>query len=239
MPSSTQQILDQFHIVRRQKDTALRELSQAQETITVLDAELTALKYHGDLAYAKVADEQGVSKRQIERTPEVKSTGATAWIDDIWLCSPENTNLLGPAEKAWQENLHNPQSAILLVTKALKTKPVKKDRLLCKLFMAAVQLFAGSLEPACALVNECIKECEADPRFTEIVGMACYLRGRIFVAMKIFPAAHWDFSMAVLTKGYHEQAKTWQGFCESLIIEAEGENSTQYDTESISEASGI
>ena len=224
-----QQLLDQFEIVRRQRDSALRELSQAQDTIIALEAELTAVKYHGDLAYAKVADEQGISKRQLEPKSEVKSTNAAPLIDDIWLCSPESANLLGPAEEAWQNNLHNPQSAILLVTEALKTKPVRKDRLTCKLFIAAIQFSAGMLEPACALVNECINEAGTDPRYKDLAGIAFYIRGRIFVAMKIYPAAHWDFSMAVLTKGYHEQVKKWQGYCETCILEGEGQESIQED----------
>jgi hypothetical protein len=223
MTSFRQQILDQFEIVRRQRDAALWELSQAHETITILEAELTAAKYYGDLAYAKVADEQGVSKRQIERSPEVTTTNTVAWIDDIWLCSSDSTSILAPAEEAWRKNLHNPQSAILQVTEALKTKPVKRDRITCKLFMAAIQLSAGSLEAACALVNDCIKECGVDPRFRDIAGIAYYIRGRIFLAMKIFPSAHWDFSMAVLTKGYHGQVKKWQGYCETCLFEGEGQ----------------
>jgi hypothetical protein len=234
MPASKHQILDQFHVVRRQRDTALRELSQAQETIAILDAELTALKYHGDLAYAKVADEQGVSKRQIERAPDVKFLDSTAWIDDIWFCSPENAKLLGPAEKEWKEHVHNPQAAIILVTEALKTNPIKQDRLTCKLFMAAIQFEAGQLEPACALVNECIRECGTDPRFKDTLGLASYIRGRIFVAMAIYPPAHWDFSVAVFTKNYHEQAIKWQGFCESLILQDEGLDPNEGDSESTS-----
>ncbi len=234
MTSSKQQILDHFEIICRQRDAALRELSQAQETITLLEAELTAVKYYGDLAYAKVADEQGVSKRQIERNPEVKVKDATAWIDGIWLCSPENTNILAPAEVAWAQNLHNPQSAILLVTEALKTKPVKKDHVRCKLFMAAIQFSAKVLEPACALVNDCINECGTDPRFKDIAGIAYYIRGRIFLEMKIYPSAHWDFSMAVLTKDYHEQVKKWQGYCETCIFDGEGEGAIQEGVESSS-----
>lgn len=232
MASHKQKVLDQFEIIRRQRDAALRELSQAQEIITLLEAELTAAKYYGDLAYAKVADEQGISKRQIERTPEVKVTDATTWIDDIWLCTPENSNILGLAELSWAKNLHNPQSAILLVTEALKTISVTKDRVRCKLFLAALQFAAKALEPACALVNECIKECGTDPRFKDIAGIAYYIRGRIFLALKIYPSAHWDFSIAVFTKGYHEQVKKWQGYCETCILEGEGESGIQEDNES-------
>lgn len=224
-----QQILDQFEVVRRQRDSALKELSQAQDTITALEAEMTAVKYHGDLAYAKVADEQGISKRQFEPKPEGKTTNAAPWIDEVWLCNPEHANLLGRAEEAWQNNLHNPQSAILLVTEALKTKSVKKDRLTCNLFMAAIQFSAGKLEPACALVNEVINEAGTDPRYKDLAGIAFYIRGRIFAAMKIYPGAHWDFSMAVLTKGYHEQAKKWQGYCETCILEEEGRETIQED----------
>ena len=239
MSSSKYQILDQFHIIRRQRDTALRELSQAQEAIAILDAELTALKYHGDLAYAKVADEQGISKRQIERTPESKSMNSAAWIEDIWFCDPENAKLLGSAEKEWKEHVHNPQAAILLVTEALKTNPIKRDRLSCKLFTAAIQFLAGTLEPACALVNECIRECGIDPRFKDTLGLAYYIRGRIFVAMGIYPPAHWDFSVAIFTKNYHEQAIKWQGCCESLILQAEGVQPSEDDTESTSGNSSI
>jgi hypothetical protein len=241
MVSTKQQILDQFEIVRRERDGALKQLSQAQETITLLEAELAAVKYYADIAYAKVVDEQGISKRRVERTPGVTVTNATAWIDDIWLCSSDITNALGAAEQAWENNLHNPQSAILLVTKVLKANPTKKDRLICKLFIAAIQFSAGTLEPACAAVNECIHECGTDPRFKDIAGIAYYIRGRIFVAMKIYPAAHWDFSIAVLTKGYHEQVKKWQGFCETWIREGEGEGggeeATEEDVESNSEES--
>lgn len=221
MSSSVEQILDQFHIVCRQRDSLSKQLSQTKDMVKLLEAEIAALKYHADLALAKAADEQGLSKGQIERTSGVKFIGPAAWIHDIWFCNPKNADLLGLAEKAWQENMQNPQSAILLITEALKTKLIKKDRVLCKLFLVAIQLFAASLEPAYALANECIEECRSDPRFTDLVGVACYLRGRIFLAMKIYPEAHWDFSMAVLTPGYHEQAKRWQGHCQSLLLEVE------------------
>lgn len=226
MATSKQQILDQFEIVRRERDAALRDLSQAQETIALLEAEIVAIKYYADLAYAKVADGQGMSKRQSERKAEVTVTREKMWIDDIWLRSAEHSNILRPAEEAWEKHLHNPQPAILLVTEALKTNPVKRDRLRCKLFLAAIQFSATSLEPACALVNECIQECGTDPRFKDIAGIAYYIRGRIFEAMKIYPNAHWDFSMAVLTKDYHDQVKKWQGHCASCILEAEGEEET-------------
>ena len=236
MATSKQQILDQFEIVRRQRDSALRDLSYAQETIALLEAELTGVKYHGDLAYAKVADEQGISKRQIERSPGVSVTTATTWIDGVWLCSPDKTNILRLAEEAWEQNLHNPQSALLLVTEALKAGPVKKDRLRCMLFTAAVQLSARSLEPACAMVNECIHECGTDPRFNDIAGIAYYIRGRILLALKHYPSAYWDFSRAVLTKGYHEKVKKWQGYCETCILEGEGAEAVR-DVESSPEDS--
>jgi hypothetical protein len=235
MPSLKQQVLDQFEIVRRQRDEALKDLSQAQETIAILEAELAAIKYYGDLTYAKVAHEQGITKAQVDRSHQVTITSATIWIDNIWLCSSEDNGILAPAEKAWEGNLHNPQLAIILVTQALRTKPVKKDRLKCKLFMAAIQLSAGSLESACAGVNECIHECGNDPRFKDLAGIAYYIRGRIFVAMKLFPPAHWDFSKAVLTKGYHEQVKKWQGYCETCILEGEGEEVVGDDVDSITE----
>ncbi len=223
MTSIRQQILDQFEVVRRQRDEARNDLSQAQETITLLEAELAAAKYYGDLAYAKVAHEQGISKKQIERTPEVNVSSATTWIDDIWLCTSDHTDILQSAEEAWANNLHNPQSAVLLATEALRTKPTLKDRLRCKLLMVAIQASAGLPEPACAGVNECIRECGTDPRFKDIAGIAYYIRGRIFLAMEYYRLAHWDFSRAVFTKDYHEQVKKWQGYCETCILEGKGE----------------
>jgi hypothetical protein len=237
MPSLKQQVLDQFEIVRRQRDEALKDLGLAHETIAILEAELAAIKYYGDLTYAKVAHEQGITKAQVDRSHQATIANAMVWIDDIWLCSSEDTDILRPAERAWEANLHNPQSAILLVAQALKTKPAKKDRLKCKLFMAAIQLSAGSLESACAGVNECIHECGTDPRFRDLAGIAYYIRGRIFLAMKLFPPAHWDFSKAVLTKGYHEQVKKWQGYCETCILEGEGEEVVEDDVESTAEDS--
>ncbi|ERF68278.1 hypothetical protein EPUS_02734 [Endocarpon pusillum Z07020] len=222
MTSIKQQILDQFEVVRRHRDEAQNDLSQAQETITLLEAELAAVKYYGDLAYAKVTEEQGISKKQIEHTPEVKVSNAATWIDDVWFCTSDHTDILRPAEEAWAKNLHNPQSAILLVTEALKTKPAKKDRLRCKLLMVAIQVSAGLPEPACAGVNECINECGTDPRFKDIAGIAYYIRGRIFLALEYYRLAHWDFSRAVFTKGYHEQVKKWQGYCETCILEGKG-----------------
>lgn len=235
MTSYSQQILDQFEVVRRERDAAVRELSRAQETITVLEAEVTAIKYHGDLAYAKVADEQGMSKRQIERSPpEVKLTSATLWIGDIWMCTLENINILRPAEEAWRMNFANPQQAIVLATEALKTNLVKKERLRCKLFMSAIQFSAGSLEQACAMANDCIRECGTDPRYKNVAGIAYYIRGRIFMEMKLYSNAHWDFSMAVFTEGYHEQVKKWQGYCASRMLEEEGRETGEEDVASTS-----
>lgn len=235
MSSLKYQILDHFEIVRRERDDALRRLSQAEETIRLLEAEVTTVKYHGDIAYAKVADEQGMSKSQIERIPFVEVTDSTAWIDEIWLCSPENKNLLGSVEEKWREHPQNPQSAIILATKLSDTKPVKQDRLKCKLLLAAVQFSAGSLELACALANDCIRDCGTEPRFKDIAGIGHYIRGRVFAAMKLFLNAHWDFSMAVHTKGYHDKVKNWQGFCDTCIVEENAEEMIPDDDRSSSE----
>lgn len=239
MTTAKQQLFDLFEIIRRERDSALNGLSQAQETITLLEAEMTAAKYHADLAYAHVADEQGISKRQIERTTEPKAINSPAWINDIWLCDPANTDILGPAEEAWQANIHNPQSAILLVTEVLKTIEVTRDRLTCLLFQSAIQFSAGMLEPACASVNECINQCGTDPRYKDLAGIALYIRGRIFVAMKFYQVAHWDFSKAVFTKGYQEQVKKWQGYCETCILESEVQKAVRKGVESITMDSNI
>jgi hypothetical protein len=237
MSSLKDQILDQFEMVRRERDLALKRLKQAEETITLLEAEITASKYHGDLAYAKVAAERSLSKSQIGRPARVESTKPTVWIDEIWLCSSETAALLGHAEESWRNSLQNPQAAILLATQAAEKNLIKIERLRCKLFLAAVQFSAGSLELACTLATECIDECGIEPRFREIAGIGHYIRGRVFMAMDVYLSAHWDFSIAVHTEGYHDKIKKWQGLCESYGTEAEISEAIEHDDGSISDES--
>lgn len=230
MSSVAEQVSDQFELIRRQRDAALRDLNQAQELNHILQAEIKTLRYHGDLAMGRLGNELALSKQQLDRPLEVKVDAPAEWIGNWWLCTEDTTSVLFAAESAWREDQSNPQSAINLASTALKTNLKMKERLRCRLFIAAVQLSVAQLVEACAIVNECIKDCGTDPRYRELFAVACYLRGRILTEMNVLYHAHWDFSIALLSSDYHEEAKLWQSRCEACILAYENGEMTPVDS---------
>ncbi len=80
-------------------------------------------------------------------------------------------------------------------------------------------LSSGQIEIACANANEALRECGNNFLNRRLAGIAYYLRGRVFLQLKNFPQAYWDFSLAVLTPGYHEKAKHFQQYTENMILQ--------------------
>ena len=219
MPSLKQQLHDTFQALVRERDQLRLEVSQAQEIITLLETEVNAIKFHGDAAFAKVAETREIVRHTFELVPEQSS--ACYWIKDLWLSDSSNAPLLGEAETAWNENTANPQKALNIVGKVLKGSIKQSERIKCNLFVAAVMLASGKTEEACAGANEMLHLCGNDLRYRHLAGIAHYLRGHVFLEIKSHRQAYWDFCLAAFTPGYHERVKLFQQYTENLIIQEE------------------
>lgn len=215
--SLKQQLYDIFQSLVKERDQLRLEVAQAHETINLLETEINAIKSCGDGAFAKVAHIREVSRHTFELVDE--STSGSHWLKDIWLSEPNNAVLLGEAESSWRENMTNPQKALNIVGQLLKRTTEKSERIKCSLFMSAIMLAKGKTEESCAGVNDVLHQCGNDFEYKHLAGVAHYLRGRVFIEIKSFRQAYWDFSMAVFTPGYHERVKHFQQYAENRILQ--------------------
>ena len=219
MATLKKQLYDIFQAILRQRDQARVEITRAQETIALLEAEIAALKFRADDAFARVAVQQGSLRHQGDIPAE--SPPGTHWISDLWLSTTKDRTLLGEAEGAWERNLSNAQEALNVVAKLVRENTSVRERIKCALFVCAVLLANGRKEEACANANEALRLCGTDFRYKHLAGIAHYLRGRVFLEIQSLRLAYWDFSLAIFTGGYHERAKFFQNLTESQIMQQE------------------
>ena len=216
MTSLKQELYNTFQSLINQRDRLRLELVHAQETISLLETEYNAAKYHGDEAFAQVADQLGVARHRFQPPDSIP---ATRWLDDLWLSVPDNATLLGAAEVAWEQNMTNPQTALNIVAQVLKGNTKTHEKIKCTLLISAIMLSSGQIEIACANANEVLRECGKNFFYRHLAGIAYYLRGRVFLELKCFRQAYWDFSLAVFTPGYHEKSKHFQQYTENMILQ--------------------
>ena len=215
MASSTQWVVQEIVGLRRERDLALRRLSQAQEVIDLLEADIASLKCWANLEYAGIVEKS----RGQAAAPVDDGYDGTAWVHELWLCGLKENTILEEAEMIWTEEVPNPEGALVIADDLLSQGPLVKDALRCKLFIAAVLASTGALDEACKICSECLRECGQEPRFQDFIGLALYIRGRVCCAIGLHKKAHWDFSRAIFTPHYHEKIKKWQGLAESWYLE--------------------
>lgn len=224
MPSLKQELFATFQSVLRQRDQARLGLARANETVSLLEAEIAAVKYHGDAAFAQLAEQQGIPRHRPQLDPD--SDPGSYWIDGVWLAGQEeNADLLGAAERSWKTNLMNPQESLNMAGLAAKGTANKADKIKCTLIVAAIKIASGQTgqtEVAGGLANEALAECETDFRFRQLAGMAHWIRGHVFLKLGCLNQAYWDFSLALFTRGYHDQAKYYQMYTENRILQRDG-----------------
>jgi hypothetical protein len=216
MTSLKRELYDTFQSLVNDRDQLRLEIAQAQETISILETEINAIKFHGDAAFAKMADKLEVTRHTFELVTE--STSDSYWLKDIWLSDAKSATLLGEAEAAWRENISNPQQALDIVERVFKRVTNKCERIKCNLFVSAVMLAIGKTEEACASANEALHQCGDDFNYKHLAGIAHYLRGRVFLEIQSFRQAYWDLSLAVFTPCYHERAKHFQQYTENRLL---------------------
>lgn len=221
MTSLKRELYETFRCLINDQDQLRLELSQAQETISLLETEINAINFHGDAAFAKIVDEMDIKRHTFELVTD--SISGSHWLSDIWLSEPSNAALLGEAEAAWKENMMDPQNALAVVGKVMKEINKTSERIRCNLFVAAVMLAMGKTEEACATANEVLHQCGTNFRRRHLAGIAHYLRGRIFLEIQSFRQAYWDFSLAVLTPGYHERVKHFQQYTENCCLQEQNQ----------------
>ena len=194
-------------------------LHDAKETIAMQDAELVHLKICAESAFNTTRRErQWPTLSSATEVTHIKHNDSNLWIDDIWLCTPQNSRVLAEAEQAWMQNPTNPQAALNIICLIRKRLDMgKHDRILCMLLEAAVLLSGGRLEESCARANIAMNECGFDRPFREFRAIAHFLRGRYLLERQDFTAAFWDFSVAVRAEGYRDRAKDFRQEAELFI----------------------
>lgn len=226
MTSLKRELYDSFQSLSKEGDRLRLELARAQDTISILETEIDAIKFHADAAFAKMAEQMKVPRHTFELTTD--TIPGSSWLKDIWLSQPSNVDLLGDAEAAWKEKLTDPREALHIAAQVCSETTNRSDVMMCSLFVAAAMLATGKTEEACAYANEVLRESGNHCHYKYIAGIAHYLRGRVFLEMHSFRQAYWDFSLAVFTPGYHERAKHFQKYSEMCCMDEEirGQRST-------------
>lgn len=126
----------------------------------MLEAELNTATFHGDKAFSQVSEQLGVGRYKFPLIAD--SVPAARWVDDLWLSVPENAELLGEAEEACEKSMTNPQKALNLIARVLKTNIKRDEKIKCTLFYAAIMLSSGQPEQACTDANEALRHCNND-----------------------------------------------------------------------------
>jgi hypothetical protein len=228
MTSLKRELYDTFQSLINERDRLRLEVSQAQETVSLLETEISAINFHADAAFAKTVDEMEVKRLTFELVTD--SIPGSHWLSDIWLSVPSNAALLGEAEAAWKENIMNPQKALNIVGKVTAETRKTSERMRCDLFRAAVMLASGHTEETCAIANAVLHQCGSKSKYRHLAGIAHYLRGRVFLEIQSYRQAYWDFSLAVFTPGYHERVKHFQRHTENCYLQEQNDEQARKTT---------
>lgn len=212
------QVLIMLNQLTEERDTLRQCLHFALETIDILDTQLT--EYNSLLGNAQTRLSERTELSNPHPTtdvhkPQVKTSTDLAWIEDTWLCSRQNSALLGEAEEQWKGG--RPQQALILVQRVLSSNSNLEaaDELKCRLFMAALVHYGGKHEESNTLVDTALRMTQDQCPMTysqarEIRGIAHFIQGKNLMGMKRWHTAYWAFSKALYTPGYHSKAQFLQ-----------------------------
>lgn len=137
------------------------------------------------------------------------------WIQNTWLCTQQNSRLLGAAECEWKHG--NPQRAINALSAQLTTRKdlLLSERLKCQLLMAAIFHCHGQHDESNQLLNVVLEKTQGSliPNYShtmELAGIAHFIQGKNMVALENWNEAFWSLTKALYTPGYHDKAQQLQ-----------------------------
>lgn len=197
MPKSTAEIFLMYCKKCEESDDLRDKLGNALDTIEALESEVDTIKDRTIKILMKIVH----FNENLESFPPVEEP-LDRWIADIWLRLPENDNLFGKIEESWEENLENPQKALIELNKLKAWEELRDNEWIwCCLLEASIKLHIGESEEAIALLNTALRRCK-DYKYNQLRGIAHYIRARIFMIFDKYPTAHWELCQAAGTEGY-------------------------------------
>ncbi|KAJ5102024.1 hypothetical protein NUU61_004246 [Penicillium alfredii] len=198
-----------------------QDLYEAVDTITSLRAQLA--EYDFLLAHFQSREsEPAFAELQLEETPSSshssqispKTSTIPTWIDDIWLCSG-NDSPLKDAEDQWEDDC--PEFALSIASHAICSDPFLSpaEEMRCRVFVAAVLHSLGRYEESNQRVEVLLQMISRHylfdgPHSKDITGIAHFIQGRNLMALNQVPEAYWSLSRALSTPGYHTKARDYQ-----------------------------
>ena len=212
------QLLLQFNQLAEERDRLLQDLRYALDTIDILNTQLAEYDCLLEKAQSRLSERTDLSKPRLTNEPhkpQVEASSEVAWIEDTWLCSGENSALLGKAENQWRNG--RPQQALIAVSHILSTHANLElaDKLKCHLFIAALMHYGGKHKESNERVDSALRMIQEQPQVNyaqarEIRGIAHFIRGRNLMGLQEWQLAYWAFSKALYTSGYHSKAQYLQ-----------------------------
>lgn len=196
-PKTTAKIFLMYSAKCDESDELRDQLRYALETIEILENEIGAIKDRTLKILSKLAH----IDETFESFPPAKES-QDHWIADLWLRLPENGNLFGKIEDLWEQNVDNPQKALVELSRLKTWDELRENEWIwCSLLEATMQLHSGQTEEAVALLNMALRRCQ-DHKFSQLRGIGHYFRARYFIIFDNYRTAYWDLCLAAGTDGY-------------------------------------
>ena len=217
MANLKETLIDVISRIKREREESDIRLRRAMETISFLEAEIAKMKARSDAAWNTLLKDPA-SKKTLPDSSKVQQFHVKT-IADIWVSSSAYQRFLGDVEAVWEKDLQQPQAAIVMLNQQLKNNKFSLgERLRSKLLLAAIHFSVAQEMEACSLANAVIAEIESDWRYTHLLGIAFYLRGRTMLKLEHHMNAYWDFCAALHTKDYEKEVKKYFEITENLIL---------------------
>lgn len=211
------QLLHLFNQLADERNRLLQDLRYALDTIDILDTQLAEYDCLLEKAQLRLSDRTDISKPVANEAhkPQVAASTDVAWIEDTWLCSCQNSTLLGEAEDQWKDG--RPQQALITASHILSTQPNLElaDTLKCRLFIAALVHYGAKHKESNERVDLALRTIQEQAAVNysqarELRGIAHFIRGKNLMALEEWHLAYWAFSKALYTPGYHSKAQRLQ-----------------------------
>ncbi|RMJ22124.1 hypothetical protein PHISP_07008 [Aspergillus sp. HF37] len=203
------QLLILFNQLADERNRLLQDISHALDTINVLETQLAEYDCLLEQAQSRLSGRTDLSKPRISadaHKPQVDSSTELAWIDDTWLCSCQNSALLGEAESRWKAG--RPQQALIAASRALSSHPCLElaDQLKCGLFIAALVHYGSKYEESNERVDSVLRTIQEQPpanyaQAREVRGIAQFIRGRNLMGLEEWHLAYWLFRRLCIRPG--------------------------------------
>ncbi|KAL2011146.1 hypothetical protein VTN00DRAFT_3864 [Thermoascus crustaceus] len=203
-------LLALFTKVADERDKLRRDLGYALDTVEALEAQNAEYNFHLTQAQAHLVERQKNNQQWTaadSQRPIVEVTTEVAWIEDTWLCSLSNADLLGEAEMHWKKGYPH-------WTSSTSSCPCTLISISRTILNTAFSLQRGVQQVGSVrgrrLKNRRRHRIAYYRQARELGGIARFIRGKNLMALKPWDSAYWFFSRAPHTPGYHVKAQQLQ-----------------------------